>query len=87
MAIYYLSTYQDQKDIQQKVVDGVKGYWDKFDEIFITFEAVEKLVLSMNNLPKYYRENTIKDIKKYTQECIDNLNLNWENNSRELSVL
>lgn len=66
-----------------KKVNGVEGYWDKFDEIFIPFDVFAESVQSMNNLPIYYRTNPIKDIKKYTQERIDYLNLNWENNSEK----
>lgn len=63
-----------------KEINGVEGYWDKFDEKFISFNVFAEAVENMGNLPVFYRENPIKDVKRYTKERIDYLNLNLENN-------
>lgn len=59
-----------------KTINDVEGYWDKFDETFIPFDVMAEAVENMSNIPIYYRENPIKEIKKYTQERVDYLNLN-----------
>lgn len=64
-----------------KTINGVEGYWDKFDETFISFDVMAEAIENMSNIPIYYRENPIKEITKYTQERVDHLNLNWDSNS------
>ena len=63
-----------------KEVNGVEGYWDKFDEKFISFDVFAEAVQNMDNLPVFYRKNPIKNVKRYTQERVDYLKLNWGNN-------
>ena len=36
-----------------KEVNGVEGYWDKFDEIFIPFDVFDEAVQNIGNLPVF----------------------------------
>lgn len=70
----------DPNRYSRKKMNGVEGYWDKFDEIFFPLDEILKMVKNMENCPIYDTRKTITDIKTYTQERIEYLNLNLGKN-------
>lgn len=63
---------------EKKNINGVEGYWDKLDEIFITEEALEKMGPDLINSPIHYPSKRIDDIKIYTDKRIKYLRENFE---------
>lgn len=63
----------DPKRYEFKTVDGEEGYWDKFDEIFISLDIIRDMAPNMKNLPLFYSPKDIEDIEKYTNERIEHL--------------
>jgi adenylate cyclase len=63
-----------------KTVNGVEGYWDKFDELFLPLDEFVKMIKTMKNCPIYDPKKTVTDITTYTQERIEYLNLNFGKN-------
>lgn len=67
----------DPKRYELKTINGKKGYWDKFDEVFISLEVLEEAISKMGNLPIYYSPTNIQNIVEYTKDRIEYLKINF----------
>lgn len=78
--IFTFKFIPDPNRYSLKTVNGVEGYWDKFEELFLPLDEFVKMVKTMKNCPIYDPKKTVTDITTYTQERIEYLNLNFGKN-------
>lgn len=64
----------DPKRYEFMELDGKKGYFDKYDNLFLTIEAIESLVTSMQGEPFFISQPFIETIENYTKQRIEHLN-------------
>lgn len=63
----------DPERYELRTMNGKKGYWDTFDEIFLPLEEIKKMLPQLQGMPIYYSPPKIKDADQYINERIPHI--------------
>lgn len=63
----------DPERYEQKTIDGKKGYYDKFDNIFIPIDVIKEALSQLQGMPIYYSPPKIEDADQYIEERIPHI--------------